>query len=174
MGRMLDNAWVVCGPESSGSAFLAKTLSFALKKCSFFGEYSGYGYNSNTSCENLVLHHSIPYMRPRKWDTDLMQEVSRFSPQFRRVNYVLTTRCKQISILSKCRRFGDTMHAANDDYQKSIPFFQSLTENPSTFIWNYETMVLPKGSYFKRLYLHFGIDSNFVPAIKDDNAPYFN
>jgi len=113
MGRMLNNAWVVCGPESSGSVFLAKTLSFALKKCNFFGEYSGYGYNSNTSCENPVLHRSIPYMRPRKWDTDLMQEVSRFSPQFRRVkNYVLTTRCKQITILSKCRRFGDTMHTA--------------------------------------------------------------
>jgi len=62
----MKNCWIICGPESSGSVFIAKTISFATGHCEFFGQYSGHGFNSDSPSENLVLHRSLPYGRHKK------------------------------------------------------------------------------------------------------------
>ena len=99
--KMYKNAWVICGPESSGSVFLAKTISFAVQHCKFFGQYSGYGYNSKKLCENLVLHRSIPYKRPKQFQNALMKEIDKFKKEYEKVNFILTTRDQSCSIQSK-------------------------------------------------------------------------
>ncbi len=167
-------AWIVTGPESSGSVFVAQALSYAVGKCTKPGEYSGYGYNNNDLCENLVLHRSIPYMRPKRFSEELLFEISRFENKYENINYILTTRDNKISLISKTLRFGDTQEEGENDYAKSIDFFKKLAINPKVFIWNYETMVFLGESYFKRMYNFFGIESNYIPLIRNENYKYIH
>ena len=168
----MKNCWIICGPESSGSVFIAKTLSFAIGHCDFFGQYSGYGYNSNTHCENLVLHRSLPHMRPKKYQDSLLSEVETFSKKYQKVNYILTTRDKNCSIESKIRRFGGDAKEAMEDYEITSTFFEKLVNDDNCFIWNYESMILLGKPYFYKMYRHFGIKSDFTPEVYDGNAPY--
>jgi hypothetical protein len=169
---MMKNSWVICGPESSGSVFLARTISFAIGYCKSFGQYSGHGYNSKIHCENLVLHRSLPYMRPKRFQNSLLEEIAAFAKKYERVNYILTTRDKSCSILSKLRRFGGSIKEAEADYSIVFPFFESLVNDDNCFIWNYESMLLLGQPYFYRMYRHFGIDSDFVPEVHDGNLQY--
>ena len=98
--------------------------------------------------------------------------IKKLSPSFKKINYILTTRDKNISILSKIARFKDNYFEATEDYNKSIKFFKDIASNPNSFIWNYETMLLLKDVYFKRLYDFFNIVSNFTPEIFDANKKY--
>lgn len=169
----MKNCWIICGPESSGSTLLAKTISFVTGHCDYFGQYSGYGYNNVSFCENLVLHRSLPYSRPKKFQDALLEEINTFSSRYDKVHYILTTRDKNVSIHSKMRRFGGTRKAAEEDYDKALPFFANLVQQESCYIWNYESMVLLGKSYFLHMYRFFGIESDFVPNIYDGNARYF-
>ena len=168
----MKNSWVICGPESSGSVLIAKTISFAAGYCQFYGQYSGYGYNSDLPCENLVLHRSIPYKRPKKFQNLLIDEVSSFSNLYERVNYVLTTRDKNCTIQSKIHRFGGTIEEAEEDYAKAAPFFEQLANDDNCFIWSYESMLMLGKPYFLRMYRFFNIDSDFCPEFYDGNSPY--
>ena len=168
----MKNSWVICGPESSGSVFIAKTISYAVGHCEFYGQYSGYGFNSKIHCENLVLHRSLPYKRPKRFQESLIEEISTFSDKYERVNYILTTRDKNCSIKSKMRRFKDSLTEANTDYITAAPFFERLTNDDRCFIWSYESMILLGKPYFLRLYRFFEIDSDFFPEIYDANAAY--
>ena len=168
----MKNSWIICGPESSGSVFVAKIISFVTGHCDFFGQYSGYGYNSDIPCENLVLHRSLPYMRPKRFQDSLLEEIAAFSEKYERVNYILTTRGKNCSIQSKIQRFGGSIKEAEEDYAIASPFFESLVNDDNCFIWNYESMLLLGKPYFLRMYRFFGIESDFVPEIYDGNAPY--
>ncbi len=168
----MKNSWVICGPESSGSALIAKTVSFATGHCDFFGQWSGYKYNSESACENLVLHSSLPCDRPRKFQDWLIKEVATFSEKYERVNYILTTRDRNCSIRSKILRFGDTKKEAEKDYEIVYSFFEELVNDDNCFIWSYETMILLGKPYFSKMYRFFGIESDFVPEIYDGNAPY--
>lgn len=169
---IMRNAWVVCGPEGSGSVLIAKTISHATGHCGFYGQYSGYGYNSDTPCENLVLHRSLPYMRPKRFQDSLEAEVAGFSSNYDRVNYILTLRDRHCSVRSKMRRFGGGAEDAESDYRVAMPFFEKLASDDSCFIWSYEAMVLLGKSYFLRMYRFFGIESDFFPEIIDGNAEY--
>jgi|688.fasta_scaffold762754_1 hypothetical protein len=172
MKGKFNNAFVVCGPESSGSVFIAQVLSYAIGVCKYYKEYSGYGCNMDIWGEGLVLHRSIPYQRPKRWQDSLLKEVEGFKEKYQHVNYILTTRYSEVSIRSKMNRFGDDLLSARADLVQALPFFQLLASDASTFIWSYETMLLLKDAYFLRLYNHFKIDSDFIPDIYDGNAPY--
>ncbi len=166
------NCWIVCGPESSGSSFLAKTLSYAIGKCSYPGEYSGYAYNNSYICENFVLHRSIPYGRPKHWAENLLHEIDSFKYKFEKVNFILTTRDRNISTLSKIKRFNENANEAQEDFKKASSFFHELTMDLNTYIWSYESMILLGDSYFKRMYKFFNIKSDYIPNIYDGNEPY--
>ncbi len=169
---MMKNAWVICGPESSGSVLIAQVISFAAGHCDFYGQYSGHGFNSDSACENRVLHRSLPYKRPKRFQDFLIEEIATFAEQYERVNYVLTTRDKTCSLLSKVRRFGGSIKEAEEDYAMAAPFFQKLANDDNCFIWNYESMLLLGKPYFLRMYRFFDIESDFVPDIYDGNVPY--
>jgi hypothetical protein len=72
--RNTKTCWIVCGPESSGSVLIAKTISHAIGASSQFSDYSGYGYNGEIGIDNLVLHRSIPFLRPKKNHHDLQAD----------------------------------------------------------------------------------------------------
>lgn len=167
-----ENLWLICGPESSGSVFVAKTISYAVGHCETFGDYSGYGKNNITNCENLVWHQSIPSMRPKKFADDIEEQINSYKEKYKNINIIFTTRDKNISMASKMRRFGDNKSEAENDFRLSKDFFSKLASDPKVFIWNYEAMVLIGDAYFMRMYNHFGIQSSFVPIVKDGNKHY--
>ena len=164
--------WIVCGPESSGSVLIAKTISHAVGASKHFSDYSGYGYNGEIGIDNLVLHRSIPFLRPKKTHHDLLEEISLLKQDYHLINYILTTRDPLISIISKSNRFGGTLDEGREDIDLARDFFVSVCKEPTCFVWSYETMQLLGSGYFKRLYNFFDIDSDFIPAIKDANSKY--
>ncbi len=168
----LKTCWIICGPESSGSVLIAKTISHALGASQQFSDYSGYGYNGEIGIDNLVLHRSIPFLRPKKTHHDLLDEIALLKREYHVVNYILTTRDPLISIISKGNRFGGTLDEGRVDIELALDFFASISSEPTCFIWSYESMQLLGTAYFKRLYEFFDINSDFVPAIKDANSKY--
>lgn len=164
--------WVICGPESSGSVLIAKTISHAIGASKQFADYSGYGYNGEIGIDGLVLHRSIPFLRPKKTHRDLLEEISRLKQDYHVINYILTTRDPLISIISKVNRFGGTLDEGREDLELAREFFISISSEPTCFIWSYETMQLLGKAYFQRLYEFFDINSDFVPALRDANSKY--
>jgi hypothetical protein len=164
--------WIVCGPESSGSVLIAKTISHAIGASKQFSDYSGYGYNGDIGIDNLVLHRSVPFLRPKKSHHDLLEEINQLKSCYNIINYILTTRDPLISLISKSNRFGGTLAEGNDDLDQARDFFVTISSEPTCFIWNYETMLLLGDGYFRSLYRFFDIDSSFIPGIKNANSKY--
>lgn len=181
-------AFLILGPEGSGSVFIAKTISFAIGHCSYFGEWKGHGYNDKLGHEKLVLHRSVPHKNPelglhfedgtpttreqRKRFLRNYEAAKQELPGYRQINTILTTRDRHISIYGKQKRFGGTHEENANDFQIAAPLFAEVVADDSTFIWSYETMLLIGAPYFFRLYRFFGIQSSFVPEIKDGNERY--
>jgi len=164
--------WIVCGPESSGSVLIAKTLSHAIGASEQFSDYSGYGYNGEIGIDNLVLHRSVPFLRPKKTHHDVIEEINALKQSYSVINYVLTTRDPLISVFSKTNRFGGDIADGMQDIELAREFFASISREPTCFIWSYETMQLLGSAYFERLYDFFDIQSSFVPALRDANRKY--
>lgn len=164
--------WIVCGPESSGSVLIAKTISHAAGASKQFTDYSGYGYNGEIGIDNLVLHRSIPFLRPKKNHQDLLVEINELKQSYAVVNYILTTREPLISIISKTNRFGGDLDEGRRDLDDAREFFIAISKEPTCFIWSYETMLLLDAGYFECLYRFFGLQSSFVPAVRDANQKY--
>ena len=169
--KEFDNLWIILGPESSGSVFISKCIYIAVNGQSA-KKYSGYGNSSISPINNMVIHRSIPSMRPKRFFEDFCEEISDISTRYRNVNYIFTTRDKRISMLSKIRRFGGNYSEAQEDYLKSQRAFKALVDDDSVFIWNYETMIMIGAPYFYRLYRFFNIESDYIPKIYDGNRNY--
>jgi hypothetical protein len=168
----LKTCWLVCGPESSGSVLIAKTISHAVGASKQFSDYSGYGYNGEIGIDNLVLHRSVPFLRPKKSHHDFIEEINLLKTQYNCINYILTTRDPLISIISKTNRFGGDISEGQCDLDQARDFFVSICNEPTCFIWSYETMQLLGSDYFLKLYRFFDIDSAFVPSLRNANAKY--
>lgn len=164
--------WIVCGPESSGSVFIAKTISHATGASKQFSDYSGYEYNGVIGIDNLVLHRSIPFQRPKKNHQVLLAEINELRQSYDVVNYILTTRDPLISIISKANCYGGDLDEGRRDLDDARDFFISISKEPTCFIWSYETMLLLGAGYFECLYRFFDLQSNFVPAIINQNQKY--
>jgi hypothetical protein len=170
---LYGNAWVVLGLEGTGSKFIAKTMSYVLGKCNHFGEWDGSAYNANIYGENIILHRSLPYMRPKKSWVDLEIELVPLRHYYRNINFIVTTRDLSCSINSKASRFGDSIQEAMQDYSDNIEYLKSLVSSEKhLFIWSYETMVAYGDVYFQMMYKYFAVDSNFTPAYTNQNLKY--
>jgi hypothetical protein len=170
--RNTKTCWIVCGPESSGSVLIAKTISHAIGASSQFSDYSGYGYNGEIGIDNLVLHRSIPFLRPKKNHHDLQAEIDELKQSYGVINYILTTREPLVSIISKTNRFGGDIDEGQRDLDDARDFFLSISREPTCFIWSYETMLLLGAGYFECLYRFFDVSSDFVPTVRDANKKY--
>lgn len=168
----LKTCWLICGPESSGSVLIAKTISHAVGASIKVSDYSGYGYNGEIGIDNLVLHRSIPFLRPKKSHHDFIEEINLLKSHYNCINYILTTRDPLISIISKTNRFGGDIAEGQCDLDRARDFFVSISNEPTCFIWSYETMQLLGSAYFFNLYRFFDIDSTFVPTLRNANEKY--
>ncbi|MFA8441993.1 hypothetical protein [Yoonia sp.] len=168
----MKTAIVVSGFEGSGSVFISKTVSHVIAATPF-GEWSGYGFNRQMGEDNIVLHRSIPYMRPKLWHDD-PTELRELFAAYDRLRFIVTTRDLSASVASRMSRFGGTVEEYQNDNSRAAQFFQKLLAQEDCFIWSYETMCALRESYFRRLYGWLGVESNFIPVIEDANQRFFS
>lgn len=168
----MKKAYVILGFEGSGSVFIAKTVSFVIGSCSFFGEWNGYGFNKELGENNIVLHRSIPFMRPKQWH-DKPDEIKKIFKQYDQIKFIIATRDISASILSRVERFGGNLESYQKDNLRAKKLFAKIIKNEDFFIWNYETMLALENIYFRQLYKWLSIKSDFIPELKDGNKKYF-
>ncbi len=162
---------IVVGPESSGSVFIARVVSYVIGHCQAFGDWDGYGFNDDIGADKLVLHRSVPYDRPRRFPTGAAHLLEPFQG-YDDVRIILTSRDKTISTFSKIRRFEGGTKLARMDFATAHPLFTELLDRDDVFVWNYETMVLFGQPYFNRLYRFLRVQSDFCPDVVDANNSY--
>lgn len=141
---------LIIGPESSGSAFIGKTIAHA---CGI--EWDGYG-----EIEGFE-HISLPTKRGA-----IFPKVD-----FNRNHIIVTTRDTNISAKSKVQRFNRRNPAAEN--KRAAKILGEIIDRDNVFIWSYETMIFLGRPYFKLLYKFLGIESDYVPEIIDQNIKYF-
>ena len=73
---------------------------------------------------------------------------------------------------SKIRRFGGTWAEAGEDIYITKNLFDEIIDNDDVFIWSYESMILYRQAYFRRLYRFLGVRSEFEPPVYDGNLRY--
>ncbi len=161
---------IVLGPESSGSVFIARVISFVIGHCRTFGEWNGYGFNDSIGADKLVLHRSIPYMRPKIFPS--LPEILGPLAGYDRIRIVLTSRDRSIMAQSTMRRIGGTAEEAAADLATGDALFAKLLERDDVFLWSYELMNAFGAPYFQRLYRFLGVQTDFVPPVRDENAKY--
>ena len=167
----MKKAYVVLGFEGSGSVFIAKVISYVVGACKNFEDWNGYGFNKKIGEDKLVLHRSIPYMRPKKWHDD-PSEIEDILSVYEEIRYVIVTRDLSASMLSRISRFEGNIESYEKDNVRASNFFKKIIKNKNCFIWNYETMVSLGDVYFEKLYNWLLIKSNFFPEVKDGNRKY--
>lgn len=163
-------AVLVTGPESSGSKLIAKTLAHALE-IKEFGTWDGTRTVSNTGAK--VHHQSLPsklgvnkeWLDIGEWYTEHNKNWDTY--------IVLNTRDKNISILSKLKRFQKAYQNSEYEMEKASEIISSvINSNYRYYIFSYESLILLKDDYLQLLYKYIGINSEFCPSIKDSNKPY--
>ena len=87
----MKKAYVVLGFEGSGSVFIAKTISYVIGSCNYFGSWNGFGFNKKLGKDLLVLHRSLPYMRPKKWHDD-PEEIKKILEGYEEIKFIIATR----------------------------------------------------------------------------------
>ncbi len=162
---------VVTGYESSGSVFTAKIISFVMKKCKRFGDWSGYGWNGKKGDNLVIIHRSMPYKRkPKMWLADFEEEIAGMNNYY--IMYVICTRDLNISKASRLLRFGGNYLEYKNDDAIATEIFEFLIQNQTTYIFSYETAVCLSDVYYQLLYQWLGVSSKFSPPIYDANQPY--
>ena len=168
----MKTAIIVIGFEGSGSVFISKTISHVISSTPF-GDWNGYGFNRQMGEDGIVLHRSIPYMRPKLWHDD-PAELRELFAGYDRLRFVVTTRDLSASVTSRMSRFGGTAEEYQNDNSRATRFLQKLLAQEDCFIWSYETMCALRKFYFDRLYAWLGVESSFVPNIEDANQRLFS
>ncbi|MEM7102820.1 MAG: hypothetical protein AAF502_06820 [Bacteroidota bacterium] len=171
----------VIGTESSGSTFMAKTISKAVNgppewngrgfNYQKSGDYSDHLESGQTSQSTgvLVCHRSLPYgLKDPQWPPIEIWNATYDAW------YVICTRDNNIAQISAMARFGRTLKETASNHAKAkIIIEQLLSNNPNCFIWSYETFIFLKGSYLERLYRFLDIETNYFPEdVIDGNERY--
>lgn len=155
-------AYIITGPESSGSQFISRVISYVVGKDKRYKSWSGEGFNGQACDDIIVLHKSQPYSSEGKY-----LSLKDFEYMFKgyKKYFIITTRDKNIIDLSKKRRF-----CKKDKKQLEMEFFRSrkllgeIIEKRPCFIWSYETFLYLGQPYLKKLYEFLEVDSDFFPS----------
>lgn len=163
-------AVLVTGPESSGSKLIAKTLAHVME-IKEFGSWNGTRTVSNTGAK--IHHQSLPsklgvnkeWLDIDEWYTEHKNDWKTY--------IVLTTRDKNLSILSKIKRFQKSFQDSEYEMGKAVNIMSNvINSNYRYYIFSYESFILLQKEYIQLLYKYIGINSEFCPSIKDANKPY--
>ena len=170
-------AYIITGPESSGSVFISKIIAYVLKQTKNINDWNGYGYCNNKgpiSMNDIIIYHiSQPSAAAKeyKWFTDL----HRLKKMFKNYNlhFILCTRYHNISNISKAKKYKKPCKKLKKDLDRSRNILSEIILKEKYFIWNYETMLYLKNIYFQTLYKFLDTKSTFFPNnLIDGNKPY--
>lgn len=90
------------------------------------------------------------------------------------VRVVLTVRDRSIAISSKCRvHTKGNFELASDEMQRAGEIMVGLLEkHPKTFVCSYEALMSLGRPYLSQLYAFLGIETDYLPKLRDGNAKY--
>ena len=161
-------AYIITGPESSGSVFISKVVSYVVGKDKVYGEWDGYGWNGELGDDIVCLHRSQPYISARKYCT--LEDFKSTLPGYE-IYFILTTRDNNIVSRSKISRFSRSANDLTHNRDMSRNILTSIIESGErSFIWNYETSIYLRDSYFRLLYEFLGATIDFIPQdLRDGN-----
>ncbi len=165
----INVAWIIVGPESSGSKFIAKTLG------SIYGIPEKWNGSQFISKNNLLIYHrSCPFNRPKNHSQVIIDEIKLIQKYSCQLNVIFTTRDTNISSSRKLARFGyeKPESLAIDQDEVKILFEFIGNSGLKFFIWNYETMILIGDKYFDLMYDFFNVSSRLHPEIIDRNKKF--
>ena len=167
---MSKKFFIITGPESSGSVFIAQVIAYYVGATNNINDWSGYGYCKSLKPNIKILHRSQPWGNANQYFT-----LKQFKEEFKEMDlyFILTTRYTQFSNLSKIKRFGRTKKDIdNNMLQSKLILSEIIKSNEKYFIWNYETMLYLNEVYFDLLYDFVeGINKHY-PKLKDGNINY--
>lgn len=157
---------VILGPESSGSKLVAKTCAHVLGVHAF-GSWNATGWSSGNG--HRIYHRSLPHGRPSQFpDVDALVGDRGADHALR---FVLTTRDRTLSELSRCERFLMDAAQARHDSDRAREIMASILRSDwPSLVWSYETFMFLGKDYLDLLYRFIGVESDFMPELVDANA----
>lgn len=163
-------AYIITGPESSGSVFVSRVIAYVLGKDKFYKQWSGYGLNGKEGDDLLIFHLSQPSRSPPKFYN--LSELRELFLGYE-LYFIVTTRDVNIVKKSKQHRF-DRSESELEEHQKiSRKILSEIIRNEKTFIWNYETQFYLGNSYYELLYEFLQVKTDFFPKdLFDANKKY--
>lgn len=164
-------AYIITGPESSGSVFIAQVIAHVTGKDSCYKDWSGYRWNGNLGDDLIIVHLSQPAgdkhdeFYPLSWFQETLKDYDRY--------FILTTRDVTIIKESKRHRFHCSSKKIKEHEALSKNILSEILLHEKCFIWNFETQIYLKEAYFQLLYDFLGISSSFFPYdLYDANKKY--
>lgn len=171
----MKKAFIITGPESSGSTFISQVIAKSLKQIKSLNEWNGRQFcnnklpNKDEKDDIIILHRSQPFGNENYFT------YNNFKRLFKgyEMNFIICTRYIEISNLSKKSRFNRTDNEINKSIIKSREIIKDICKNEKYFIWNYETMNYLQELYFDMLYEFLNVKCNYYPNnIFDGNKKY--
>lgn len=164
-------AYIITGPCSSGSIFIARVISYAVGKDAHYKQWDGFGLNGTIGDDILVMHRSQPYGAETKKFITRAQFHTMF-PGYK-LYFIIPTRDQNIQSKSTKRRFDWTKEERKQFEPKAQTILKDIIRNENCFIWSYEAQCYLKKPYFEMLYKFLEIESDFFPAdLKDFNKKH--
>lgn len=162
-------AYIITGPESSGSRFIARVISYVVGKDRHYRDWDGYKINGKIGDDLLVIHLSQPSGPMQFHSLNRFKEMlSGYSLYF-----IITTRDQNIIQRSKIKNHHNSAETAKAHKIKSQQILGEILQNEQCFIWNFETQIYLEKVYFQKLYDFLQISSDFFPPdLLDANKKY--
>lgn len=168
----MKKCFIITGPESSGSVFISKVISYYVGATKNINDWSGKGYCKSINPNIKILHRSQPFLNANQYCT--LKQFQEEIPDMK-LYFILTTRYHPFSALSKKKRFGRTEEDIINNLAKSKSILNEIIKSKENyFIWNYETMLYLNETYFDLLYNFVEGTNKYYPKIQDGNLAYFN
>jgi hypothetical protein len=134
-----------------------------------FGAWNAAGWSGGDPSGHRICHRSLPYgLHAQFPDVEAMVADHRDRHD---ILFLLTTRDRTLSELSRRSRFGKSAQQVSRETERARDIISSIlrSEWPS-FLWSYETFMLLGGDYLSLLYRFIGVESDFLPELRDGNA----
>ena len=167
MAKTNNKCVLVTGPESSGSRLIARIASEVLN-VQRFKDYSGMGtsYRGKNKVEHISLPSGPSIFYP---DIDLWINQNKDFDLY----FILATRDINISKLSKMNKFARKKREVDKESKRAEEITSRIIKSGiKYFIWSYETFMFLQKDYLDLLYDFLGVESDFMPELKDGNLKY--
>lgn len=163
-------AFVITGPESSGSRFIARVIAHVTGKDKRYLDWNGIKMNGKLGDDLIILHLSQPHNRPTKFSS--LRDFKNLLKGYE-LKFIITTRDQNIVKKSKIKSYFETAKSAKEHQILSRKILTEIIKHESCFIWSYETQQYLREIYFQKLYEFLGVNTNFFPRdLFDANQKY--